>query len=208
MQTQTADAATFVSSAYHPFDWKHATTILTREFPDAYSEVLQALANFRLFQSDILAEGGAKSRISKSIETPLFYRGWKKQEFDLRLLVNNKQLFAQTRHVDHFKNRVALEIEWSNKLPFFDRDLDNFRLLYQLNLISVGIIITRYDDLDPLFKELRKTKGLKTTKYGPSTTHMSKVVQRIEAGSGAGCPILVFGISKDVYVVDGENKES
>jgi len=32
--------------------------------------------------------------------------------------------------VDCFKNRVAIEVEWNNKDPFYDRDLNNFRLLY------------------------------------------------------------------------------
>jgi len=35
-----------------------------------------------------------------------------------------------THKVDCFKNRVALEIEWNNKDPFFDRDRNNFRLLF------------------------------------------------------------------------------
>jgi hypothetical protein len=49
--------------------------------------------------------------------------------------------------VDCFKNGVALEVEWSNKDPFFDRDLNNFRLLFELRAISVGIIITKSDEL-------------------------------------------------------------
>ncbi|MXY82808.1 MAG: restriction endonuclease, partial [Gemmatimonadetes bacterium] len=38
--------------------------------------------------------------------------------------------------------------------------------------------------------------------YGASTTHMSKLLPRIEGGGGGGCPILVFGISKKLYVED------
>jgi hypothetical protein len=38
--------------------------------------------------------------------------------------------------------------------------------------------------------------------YGASTTHMSKLLPRIEGGSGAGCPILVIGISKALYEDD------
>jgi hypothetical protein len=36
-----------------------------------------------------------------------------------------------------------LEIEWNNKDPFFDRDLENFKRLHAEGAISVGIIITR-----------------------------------------------------------------
>jgi hypothetical protein len=36
-----------------------------------------------------------------------------------------------------------LEIEWNNKDPFFDRDLENFKRLHVDGAISVGIIVTR-----------------------------------------------------------------
>jgi restriction endonuclease BglII len=49
---------------------------------------------------------------------------------------------APTHKVDCYKNRVALEVEWNNKDPFFDRDLNNFRLLFELRAIDVGVIIT------------------------------------------------------------------
>ena len=39
--------------------------------------------------------------------------------------------------------RSGLEIEWNNKDPFFDRDLENFRKLHQLGELTLGIIITR-----------------------------------------------------------------
>gem|GEM_PF-3417229 len=31
--------------------------------------------------------------------------------------------------------------EWNKKDPFFDRDLNNFRLLFDLRAVSVGIIV-------------------------------------------------------------------
>jgi len=102
-----------------------------------------------------------------------------------------------THKVDCFRNRVALEIEWNNKDPFYDRDLNNFRLLFDLRAISVGVIITRCDDLQNLFNELGRRSS-----YGASTTHMSKLLPRIEGGSGAGCPLLVLGISKLLYMED------
>ena len=38
---------------------------------------------------------------------------------------------------------MALEIEWNNKDPFYDRDLENFQRLHVEGAISVGIILTR-----------------------------------------------------------------
>ena len=42
---------------------------------------------------------------------------------------------------------IALEIEWNNKDPFFDRDLDNFQRLHGEGAISVGVIVTRGSSL-------------------------------------------------------------
>ncbi len=79
--------------------------------------------------------------------------------------------------------------------PFFDRDLNNFRLLFELRAISVGVIITRCDELQAIFADLGKGDS-----YGASTTHMSKLIPRIEGGGGGGCPILAFGITQKLYI--------
>jgi hypothetical protein len=108
-------------------------------------------------------------------------------------MCNNRK--TPTHKVDCYKNRVALEIEWNNKDPFFDRDLNNFRLLFELHAISIGVIITRCDNLQTIFENLGRGSS-----YGNSTTHMSKLIPRIEGGGGGGCPILVFGIKDKLYV--------
>ncbi|MGH9844182.1 MAG: BglII/BstYI family type II restriction endonuclease, partial [Blastocatellia bacterium] len=72
--------------------------------------------------------------------------------------------------------------------------LNNFRLLFDLRAISVGIIITRADELQDIFVTLGRGQS-----YGASTTHMSKLLPRLRGGGGAGCPILVFGITKKLY---------
>lgn len=104
---------------------------------------------------------------------------------------------APTHGVDCFRNRIALEIEWNNKDPFFDRDLNNFRLLFELRAVSVGVIITRSDDLQRIFKKLGRGSS-----YGASTTHMSKLLPRIEGGGGGGCPIVAFGITDRLFLED------
>ena len=101
------------------------------------------------------------------------------------------------RTLDCFKNRVALEIEWNNKDPFFDRDLNNFRLLFDLRAVSVGVIITRADELQDIFDQLGRGSS-----FGSSTMHMSRLLPRINGGSGGGCPILVLGITKNLYEDD------
>lgn len=99
--------------------------------------------------------------------------------------------------MDCYKSKVGLEIEWNNKDPFFDRDLNNFRLLFDLRALSVGVIITRCDELQAIFNRLGRGKS-----YGNSTTHMSKLLPRLNGGGGGGCPVLVFGIRSALFTED------
>ena len=119
------------------------------------------------------------------------------KRFNTSVIVDENVMNSPTHAVDCYKNRIALEIEWNNKDPFFDRDLNNFRLLFDLRAVSVGIIITRCDELQDVFDSLGRGKS-----YGSSTTHMSRLLPRIEGGGGAGCPLLVFGIRRTLYVED------
>jgi len=150
--------------------------------------------NFRLKKSDIVVPGGSKSPIASKIDKGFYQRDWQETKFDTRVLVDETHYDTPTHKVDCFKNHVALEIEWNNKDPFYDRDLNNFRLLFDLRVISVGVIITRCDELQEIFNQLGKGSS-----YGNSTTHMSKLIPRIEGGGGGGCPILAFGIKPDLY---------
>ena len=113
--------------------------------------------------------------------------------------MDDREWDSPTHKVDCFKGCVGLEIEWNNKDPFFDRDLNNFRLLFDLRVIDVGVIVTRATQLQEIFKGLGKKVA---DKYGSSTTHMDKLMPRLEGGGGGGCPILVFGITREKYVED------
>lgn len=187
----------FVRDKYEVHEWKHACAILKEDFPEEWNDILSVLQDFRLKKSWITNPGGRKSKVSEFIDSYLYARGWVEKEFQTQVVVDQNAMDAPTHKVDCFRNRVALEIEWNNKDPFFDRDLNNFRLLFDLRAISVGVIITRCDNLQDIFNELGRGSS-----YGASTTHMSKLLPRIMGGSGAGCPLLVFGISKSLYIED------
>lgn len=189
----------FVREHYELHEWKHACAILHEDFPQEWRDIVDVLNAFRLRKSWIARPGGRKSRVSEFIDSFLYRRGWQEREFATQVVVDEVPTDTPTHKVDCFRNRVALEIEWNNKDPFFDRDLNNFRLLFDLRAISVGVIITRCDDLQDIFNGLNRGQS-----YGASTTHMSKLLPRIEGGGGAGCPILVCGISKKLYVEDEE----
>lgn len=176
-------------------EWRHATAILERDFPNEFDEVCSVLTRFRLLKSFIDSGGGRKSKVSGWIDSEFYKFGWVEKKFDTKITIDDQDLESPTHSVDCFKNQIALEIEWNNKDPFFDRDLNNFRLLFDLRAVSVGIIITRCDELQDVFNALGRGMS-----YGTSTTHMSKLLPRIQGGGGGGCPILVFGIKKELYV--------
>lgn len=183
-----------IRDLYEVHEWKHACAILTTDFPDEWQDLLALLREFRLCKSWITDPGGNKSKVAKFVDRFLGARGWRERHFDTRVQVDESVMASPTHDVDCYKNRVALEVEWNNKDPFYDRDLNNFRLLFDLRAISVGIILTRCDRLQDIFNALGRGSS-----YGASTTHMSKLLPRIEGGGGAGCPLLVIGISDKVY---------
>lgn len=179
---------------YEIHEWKHACAILKQDFIHEWNDIISLLQSFKLNKSWIEVPGGSKSPISGFIDGFLCKRGWIEKEFKTKIVVDDTAIVTPTHKIDCFRNRVALEIEWNNKDTFFDRDLNNFRLLFELRAVSVGVIITRCDELQEIFNKLEKG-----TSFGASTTHMSKLLPRIEGGGAAGCPILVIGISKKIY---------
>jgi hypothetical protein len=183
-----------VRTLYEIHEWKHACAVLRGDFPEEWEDILAVLSGFRLRRSHIEAPGGGRSLISQAIDGAFFERGWRKKTFDTVVVVDETKMESPTHEVDCFKNRVALENEWNNKDPFFDRDLNNFRLLFDLRAISVGVIVTRSDELQAIFDGLGKGAS-----YGASTTHMSKLLPKLEGGGGGGCPTLVFGITRKLY---------
>lgn len=186
-----------IQNAYEIHEWRHASAILATDFPEQWDDLLQVLGTFRLFASEITTPGGGRSPIAIRIDSHFYRLGWREHAFHTSVKVDAEELEAPTHKVDNVKGRVACDLEWNNKTEFFDRDLSNFRLLFELRAISAGIIITRATHLQVLFNSLGKGPS-----YGASTTHMDKLVPRLRGGSGGGCPIIVFGIKDTLYVND------
>ncbi len=183
---------------YAVHDWRNGLAVLNAARPGEWGDILAALGEFRLYASEIIKRGGNRSAMSIRIDSLLALRGWRKHAFDTRIVVDGDERRSPTHEVDMFKNGVAFETEWNNKDPFYDRDLNNFRLLFDLRVIQAGVIVTRTDDLQELAVEL----GRDRQSYGQSTTHLSKLLPRLEGGGGGGCPIVVFGIRRSAYVDD------
>lgn len=187
----------FILQHYECYEWKHASAILTQDFPNEWDDIVAVLKAFRLKKSWTITGGGRKSKVSSFIDDFLYKHDWYEKKFETGVVLDGQKIDSPTHQIDCFRNGIALEIEWNNKDPFFDRDLNNFRLLFDLRAVSVGVIITRSDELQDIFNNIGRGSS-----YGQSTTHMSKLLPKIEGGGAAGCPLLVFGITKKLYVED------
>lgn len=125
----------------------HATAILTVDFPEALTELEAVLGALTIPVEQLVRSGGGETETTQGLRHALASRGWLKHKFEIKKLIDNtprKSISHEIDHVRSFPNGViALEIEWNNKDPFFDRDLENFKQLHAEGAISVGILITR-----------------------------------------------------------------
>lgn len=190
----------FIHDNYEVLEWNHATAILERDFPDEWKDIIELLVGFRLYKSHIVVGGGSKSMVAKALDSVLYDKNWVEKTFDTKQLVDGNARETPTHKIDCYKNKIGVEIEWNNKDPFFDRDLTNFRLLFDLKTISVGVIITRSTELQQIFNALGR-KG----SYGNSTTHFDKLRPKMLGAGSGGCPVIAFGIKKSLYVEDDAN---
>lgn len=186
-----------IRDVWQVHEYRHACAVLATDFRKEWGDLLHVLTRFQLLRSNILTPGGRKSPIALTINGLFAARGWVEKHFNVTITVDETQHHTPTHAVDYFKNRVAVETEWNNKDPFYDRDLTNFRLLFDLHAISVGVVITRASELQAIFDALGRGSS-----YGQSTTHLGKLLPKIESGSLGGCPLLVFGITKKLYIED------
>ncbi len=188
-----------IKNSYQVEEWRNAVGVLQTAHPKEWQDIIDCLREFRFLRSEVLQGGGRKSVIAQHLDSFLASRGWEERKFATKIRVDDKEWDSPTHKVDCFKGLVGLEIEWNNKDPFFDRDLNNFRLLFDLHVMDVGIIVTRATHLHEIFASLGKKVA---NKYGSSTTHMDKLLPRLKGGGGGGCPILAFGITRRKYIED------
>jgi len=218
----------FILDNYVVAEHRHACAILKKDFRAEWDDIIRVLTNFQLLKSHICRPGGSKSKIPAVIEDALNMGKapadlWREEQIKTKFTVtqgstNVEETYdAQTHKIDCYKNKIGIEVEWNSKDQTFDRDLINFSHLFDLQRISVGVIITRSLELQDLFKKidekLKKAYGATynkklSSKYGASTTHMGKLLGRIAAGRGGGCPILAFGIKPSLYFEDISDAEA
>jgi Restriction endonuclease BglII len=138
--------------------YAHAEAILRSDFPEALREIEHVLKDVAIPIAEIVGSGGGEAANTQRMRRAFSGAGWKKTTFEIEKIVNRKRRSSVSHEIDHVKNwdgagTLALEIEWNNKDPFFDRDLENFQRLHADGAISAGILITRGSSLQASLRD-------------------------------------------------------
>lgn len=186
-----------------------ADLILKGAHPQRFEELYGVLDNALFKVADMVAGGGGRSQIAVAWDSALATHGWGKKNVSVKRIVDDQYVASARSHeIDMFGSRaggqmpypgIACEMEWSNKDPFFDRDLSAMAVLHAEGVIDVGIVVTRGPDLHAAIRRVipgkfNTTRGRYELKYGETTTHWNKLTPRVERGGGGGCPLLLIGI--------------
>ena len=204
---------------YEFYNYNHALEIITQAFPEEWAEVVDCLKKLSITVADLQEAGGNETKIPKKFDDELYPYGWREIrisgdlhiKFYPRKTAQRRGRFSDVpfeekvvegyidgHNIDFLKNRVAFDLEWNSKDQTFDRDLLAMRTYYDCDVISVGVIVTRAEELNEIFKVVMDPK--KGTplidKYGASTTWIGKLLPRLDSRRNGGCPILAVGIRK------------
>lgn len=199
-------------------NYGHALEILCEAFPQEWKELQDCLSRLVITIDDLTKAGGNESPIPKKFDDVLYPYGWREIRITGDLLVklyprrsNKRGRFSDEpfdqkviegyidgHNIDFVKNKVAFDLEWNSKDQTFDRDLLAMRTYFDCGLIEVGVIVTRSEELNEIFRTLTDEKGDPLIrKYGASTTWIGKLLYRLKSRRNGGCPILAIGIRQN-----------
>lgn len=160
--------ATLRAAGFDVLTRNHAEAILAQDFPGELDLLTRVLAEFRIPMTEIVMGGGGESSLTQRLRHELSDLNWRKHKFQVQTIVDGYERVGVSHEVDHVKfadkGALALEIEWNNKDPFFDRDLENFQRLHALSAISLGVVVTRGASMQDAFLDRisawMRTEGL------------------------------------------------
>jgi Restriction endonuclease BglII len=191
---------------------RYADVILKESFSARFRDLVAALDAFRPTLDELRSGGGGRTVFVRRFDDSLAamtdgdQQVWGKRNITIEKTVRLDGTTVRTERtrgheidmfgkgsLDHPLPGIAVEMEWNNKDPFYDRDLINFQALHHEGAIAVGVIVTRGPALQALIAPTIRSKDGRF-KYGQSTTHWEKLIPRVKLGGGGECPLLLVGI--------------
>jgi hypothetical protein len=152
-----------IENGYEISFLSHAEAILTVDFPAVLAELAEVLGSLTIPIEEIIGSGGGETKGTQRLRRGLAAQGWTKRNFRIDKTINGVPRESISHEIDHVRSfsseedvisSIALEIEWNNKDPFFDRDLENFKRLHAEGGISAGVIVTRGSSLQNAMPQL------------------------------------------------------
>lgn len=225
-----------IRDRYSIAETRNAAAILASTNPDEYDSIRRILDSFELTLAMLLTKGGNKTLVATTLDLAFREEGWReaqyKQTMDTYLHLNpyhpagehqktvrHAHNEAEGHQVDNVRGRIALDVEWNAKDGNLDRDISNFRALYEAGQIDVAVLITRTSgqlrDLasstiaaarqaaedEQQWEKLAKLNELAKNPLGSTTTtNMDKLLPRMSRGDAAGCPMLAVAITERCYL--------
>ena len=169
----------------------HAEAILKHDMADAATELEKVLLDVQIPVEELIRSGGGEGELTQRMRRALAdEHGWKKHSFEIKKIVDGEEKESISHEIDHVKRfstgTFALEIEWNNKDPFFDRDLENFKRLHADGVISIGAIITRgstlQESLPKIVAQFARKNGVNEiaalSKYYSPTARQLEIIRR------------------------------
>ncbi len=146
----------------------HAEAILSVDFAEVADQLETILATATIPIEEIIGSGSGETKGTQRLRRALHDHGWRKHKFEIQRTIDGVQRESISHEVDHIARFpagvVALEIEWNNKDPFFDRDLENYKRLHADGAISIGVLITRgvslQEEMRSMVLRFAKEKGI------------------------------------------------
>lgn len=143
----------------------HAEAIVTHDMSEAEADLGEVLENVAIPVTELVGGGGGETQGTQRMRRGLAERGWLKRNVTVKKSVKwgdddpGREVASLSHEIDHVKvfgneKVFALEIEWNNKDPFFDRDLESFKRLHAEGAISIGAIITRGSSLHRSMRQI------------------------------------------------------
>jgi hypothetical protein len=175
----------------------HAEAILTLDMGVAAQEIEDILAKIRIPAEELIRGGGGEGLLTQRLRNDLTNAGWKKHNFQIDKIVDGIPKESTSHEIDHVKIfngwTFALEIEWNNKDPFYDRDLENFKRLHTEGAISIGGIITRGKSLHEGMRDIMERLAIKNKidrlekliPYYTPTPRQTKLYERNQKSKGS-----------------------
>lgn len=176
----------------------HAEAILKHDMADAVTELEQVLLSVQIPVVELIRGGGGEGELTQRMRRMLADDyGWKKHSFEIKKIVDGEEKESISHEIDHVKRfstgTFALEIEWNNKDPFFDRDLENFKRLHADGVISIGAIITRGSTLQESLRDVvvqfARKNGVNgraaLSKYYSPTARQLEIIERSSKAKGS-----------------------